>query len=62
MKQYTFREADIIVRQNGFTFIGMGGRRSHFKYKRNGKILVLNKNLQAPVFQRLIKENKLNIK
>ena len=60
MKSYKFREVDKIMRRNGFECIG-ARRTSHFKYKRDGKIVVINKNIQEPVFLRIIKENSLNL-
>ena len=59
MRKFSFREANKIVRKNGFKLVGVCG--SHFKYQRDGQTIVLNRNLQAPVFQRIMKENNLII-
>lgn len=59
-KSYNFREVNKIMRKNGFECLG-AKRSSHFKYIRNGKTVIINKNIQEPVFLRIIKENNLNL-
>lgn len=59
-KSYKFREIDKIMRRNGFECLG-AKKTSHFKYTKDGKIVVINKNIQEPVFLRIIKENNLNL-
>lgn len=53
----TSREFRRILLNNGFDYISTNG--SHSKYRRDGHIVVVNKNLNAVVAQRLIKENNL---
>ena len=48
------------MKRNGFKCLG-ARKSSHFKYTRNGKLVVINKNIQEPVFLRIIKENNLEL-
>lgn len=59
-KSYKFREVDKIMRRNGFICLG-ANKSSHFKYEKNGKVVVVNKKIQEPVFLRIVKENRLNL-
>ena len=54
-----FREADKILRKNGFNYDKTKG--SHIHYKRNGIRVVITKDLNPCVWQRLCKENKLKL-
>ena len=58
-KEVTFREADKMLRNNGFKRDKIKG--SHHHYVRNGRRVVINLNLNRMVWQRLCKENNLNI-
>lgn len=59
-RDYSFRECDKIMRNNGFVCLG-ANKNSHFKYVRDGKMVVINKNIQKPVFCRIIKEYNLAV-
>ena len=59
-KNYNFREVDKIMRRNGFKCLG-AKKSSHFKYTKDGRVVVINKKIQEPVFLRIIKENNLNL-
>ena len=56
-KEVTFREADKMLRNNGFKRDKIKG--SHHHYVRNGRRVVINLNLNRMVWQRLCKENDL---
>lgn len=58
-KQITFREADKILVHNGFRRDKIKG--SHHHYVRSGRRVVINLKLNQMVWQRLCKENELNI-
>ena len=55
----SFREADRILINNGFKRDKVKG--SHHHYIRDGHRVVINLKLNRMVWQRLCKENKLNI-
>lgn len=56
-KQITFREAEKILKQNGFVKDRVKGR--HFQYVRNNRRVVIYPGLNCMVWQRLCKENNL---
>jgi predicted RNA binding protein YcfA (HicA-like mRNA interferase family) len=60
IRQYNFREAEKILRNNGYSRISTKG--SHHKYRKNSDIIIINLKIQQPVFQRLIKEHNLIVK
>ena len=58
-KQITFREADIVLINNGFKRDKIKG--SHHHYIKDGRRIVINLKLNRMVWQRICKENDLNI-
>lgn len=54
-----FREADRVLRRNGY--ICDRTRGSHHHYVKDGRAIVINNRTNRMVWQRLCKENKLNI-
>ena len=63
MKQYTFREIESIVLDNGYKHVRSSS--SHFIYKKDGApntiVLAKKKHVNACIAKRLIKENNLRI-
>lgn len=59
MKAYNVREFKRILKLNGFLYIRSKG--SHFVYKKDGKEIVVNKDLNKMVAQRLIKQFALEV-
>lgn len=57
MKQYSARELKKIVTANGFVLVRING--DHFIYKREDETIVINKNINICVANRLIKQHKL---
>ena len=57
MKQYSFKEFCKLLRKNGYELNRSKG--DHFVYKNSERTVVVNKNLNRMVCQRLIKENNL---
>ena len=57
MKQYSTRELKKIVTENGFVLVRTNG--DHFIYKREDETIVINKNINICVANRLIKQHKL---
>lgn len=57
MKQYSARELKKIVTENGFVLVRING--DHFIYKREDETIVINKNINMCVANRLIKQHKL---
>lgn len=57
MKQYSARELKKIVTANGFVLVRING--DHFIYKREDETIVINKNINMCVANRLIKQHKL---
>ncbi len=57
MKQYSARELKKIVTANGFILVRTNG--DHFIYKRDDETIVINKNINMCVANRLIKQHKL---
>ena len=51
------REAQKILRKNGYEYQYCKG--SHFHYAKNGNVIVINKDINAMVWKRLVKENNL---
>lgn len=60
-REISEREMVRILLDNGFEFVSQN-KTSHKKFKRDGKHVVINKNLNMIVARRLIKENNLIIK
>lgn len=58
-KTFSKREVQKILRANGFIY--EGSNRGRDKYKRDGEILVLNSEPNKMIFNRLIKEYKLEV-
>ena len=58
-KEIKFREAQKILLNNGFEKDRVKGR--HYHYVRNGMRVIIYPGLNRMVWQRLIKENQLNI-
>ena len=54
-----FRDADKVLRKNGYVHNRSKG--SHHLYVKNGQSIVINNCTNMMVWQRLCKENKLNI-
>lgn len=52
-----FKEADRILRNNGFIYDKSRG--SHHHYVKNGRRVVVNRDINPCVWQRLCKENNL---
>lgn len=59
VRNYSLREFQKILDKNGFERARSKG--DHFIYKRNGVTISINKNPNAMVMRRLIKENGLFI-
>ena len=57
MKQYSFKEFCKLVKKNGYELSRISG--SHHIFKKDGSTIVVNKDLNRMVCQRLIKENCL---
>lgn len=58
-KTFSKREVQKILKANGFIYAG--SNRGRDKYKRDGEILVLNTEPNKMIFNRLIKEYKLEV-
>lgn len=58
--QMSFKEAERVTLKNGFIYTGCNG--DHFKYRRNGEVLVLNRKLNPIVWQRLVRQHRLVLK
>jgi predicted RNA binding protein YcfA (HicA-like mRNA interferase family) len=59
-KDYSFKEFDKILRNNGFEFKSSKG--DHFKYVRdNDQIIITRRNPNKMVMRRLIKEHNLTV-
>lgn len=58
-KTFSKREVQKILKANGFIYAG--SNRGIDKYKRDGEILVLNTEPNKVIFNRLIKEYKLEV-
>ena len=56
-KQITFREAERILRNNGYKKDRING--SHYHYVKDGNRVVINIGLNTMVWKRLCKENNL---
>jgi predicted RNA binding protein YcfA (HicA-like mRNA interferase family) len=54
-----FREVDRILKRNGFAYDKTRG--SHFQYVRDGRRVVVTREINACVWLRLIKENNLEV-
>ena len=64
MRQYTFREMEAIVLDNGYVYVRCTG--SHHTYKKEGVantiVLAKKKQVNPCIARRLIKENNLIIR
>ena len=59
MKVYNSREARKIARKNGFEYEYSIGDHDH--YRRGNQKLVIGRNLNRMILERLVKENNLNL-
>lgn len=61
MKVYNTREAMKIVRKNGWVLVRTKGDHYYYKHPDNPKVLVLSRDLNRMVWERLVPEYKLNL-
>ena len=59
MKVYNSREARKVARKNGFEHEYTIGDHAH--YRRGNQKLVIGRNLNRMIWERLVKENQLNL-
>lgn len=57
MKTYSTREARKILRANGYKYVGCKG--DHFRYVKDGNLIVITKDLNKMVWRRLCKEHNI---
>lgn len=61
MKVYNTREARKIARKNGWVLVRTNGDHYYYKHPDHDKILTISENLNRMVFERCVKEFKLNL-
>lgn len=57
---YSTREAKKLMKDNGFDYIGCKG--DHYKYRRNEEVVIITKDPNPLIMQRLIKTYRLRAK
>ena len=61
MKVYNTREAMKIVRKNGWVLVRTKGDHYYYKHPDHSKVLVLSRDLNRMVWERLVPEYELNL-